>query len=326
MAWTLAELSKIETDPLRKSVIDTLLMNANLLELIPWETIGTLATAIVRYKDLPSFGYRKVNEGFSESTGKFEQRVESVSLGGLDIDTDKAIARAKNTIADARAIQQTMALKSAAFQFNWKFIAGNPTSDPEEFKGLRLRVDDIAADGYTDQKIQCADYDTGILYDSATSHSFLNDLDKLVYAIDGHNPDYLLMNKKCLLAVRALLRKEKLLNNAADMFGRTIDMYGNTRLVDIGTRADQTTEIILNTETSAGVASGGTECTSIYAVKFGIGDETWGIQEYPMEVTDLGELQTAPKYRTRIDWPHGLATVSPRSIARLYGVVPDSSS
>jgi hypothetical protein len=303
-----------------------MLMNSNLLELVPWETIGTLATTVVKYKDLPSFGYRKINEGFSESTGKFEQKVENISLGGLDIDTDKAIARAKNTIADARAIQQQMAMKAAAWNFNFKFIAGNPQSDPEEFKGLRLRVDDINDEGFTDQKIQSADTDTGILYDTATSHSFLNDLDKLIYAIDGHNPDFLLMNKKMLLALRAVLRKEKLLNNAQDMFGRNIDMYGNTRLVDIGVRDDQTTEIILNTETTAGAASGGTECTSIYAVKFGIGDEVWGIQEYPLEVSDLGELQTAPKYRTRVDWPHGLAHVSPRSIARLYGIVPDSSA
>lgn len=326
MAWTLAELSKIETDTLRKSVMDTLLMNSNLLELVPWETIGTLATTIVRYKDLPSFGYRKVNEGFSESTGKFEQKVENISLGGLDIDTDKAIARAKNTIADARAIQQVMALKSAAFQFNWKVIAGDPTTDPEEFKGLRLRVDDLYTEGYTDQKFACNSTTVGILNSEATAYAFVNDIDKLVYAIDGHNPDYLLMNKKTLLALRAVLRRARLLNQAQDMFGRYIDMYGSTRLIDIGTRADQTTEIILNTETAAGAASGGTECTSIYAVKFGIGDETWGIQEYPMEVTDLGELQTAPKYRTRVDWPHGLATTSPRSIARMYGIVPDSSA
>ena len=326
MAWTLAELSKIETDTLRKSVIDGLLMESNLLELVPWESIGALATTVVRYKELPTFGYRKINEGFSESTGKFEQKVESISLGGLDIDTDKAIARAKNTIADARAIQQTMALKAAAYAFNNAFIAGNPTSDPEEFKGLTERVNDINDEGFTDQKIVSSDTDTGILNSTAASHQFLNDFDKLLYAIDGHNPDYCLMNKKMLLALRALLRKEKLLNNSEDMFGRNIDMYGSTRLIDIGTKSDQTTEIILNTETVLGVTSGGTECTSIYAVKFGIGDEAWGIQEYPLEVTDLGELQTAPKYRTRIDWPHGLAHVSRRSIARLYGIVPDSSS
>ena len=326
MAWTLAELSKIETDPLRKSVIDGMLMEADVMEFAPWETIGALATSVVRYQDLPSFGYRKVNEALTESTGHVEQKTETISLGGLDIDTDKAIARAKNTIADARALQQTMALKSASYQFNWKFIAGNPTADPEEFKGIRLRIDDIYAEGYTDQKFACNDVDTGILYDQTHRFDYIQDLDKLIYAIAGHEPEMLLMNKKLLLATRSCLIRERLLAADKDMFGRRVDMYGNTRLVDIGVRADQTTEIILNTETDAGVPSGGSECTSIYAVKFGEGDMLWGIQEYPMEVDDLGELQTKPAYRTRVDWPHGLADVSPRCMARMYGVVPDSSS
>ena len=323
MAWTLAEYSKIETDPLRKSVLDMLLLEANLLELVPQETIGRLSQTMVRYKDLPSFGYRKVNEAFAEATGKFEHKVESVSLGGLDIDTDIVIARNANSIEDARAIQQRMALKSAAYQYNWKFIAGDPTSDPEEFKGIRLRIDDIYAEGYTDQKFAGASTTTGILNSQTTRFAHIQDIDKLIYSIKGHNPDVLLMNKKMLLATRSCLLREKLLTYGADMFGRQIDTYGQTRLVDIGVRVDQTTEIILNSETSAGAASGGSANTysSIYAIKFGIGDSVWGIQMYPLEVRDMGELQTKPVYRTRVDWPHGLADIDPRCLARLYGVI-----
>ena len=326
MPWTLAEFSKIETDTLRKSVLDTLLMEANVVELVPWETIGTFTTTTVRIQDLPSFGYRKINEGFTESTGHLEQKVETISLGGLDIDTDKAIARAKNSIADARAVQQSMSLRSAAFQFNWKFIAGNPTTDPEEFKGVRLRIDDIYDEGYLEQKFACNSVSVGILNSQATRFNFIQDLDKLIYAVKGHSPDALFMNKKALLATRSCLIRERLLQTDKDMFGRNIDMYGNVRLIDMGVRADQVTEIILNTETTAGAPSGGTENTSIYAVKFGIGEFLWGIQMYPLEVEDLGELQTAPKYRTRVDWPHGLADTDPRCMARMYGVVPDSSS
>ena len=91
-------------------------------------------------------------------------------------------------------------------------------------------------------------------------------------------------------------------------------------------KQDQVTEVILNTETTAGAPSGGTENTSIYVCKFGIGTDFWGIQMYPLEVVDLGELQTAPKFRTRMDWPHSMADINPRSIARMYGIVPDSSS
>lgn len=326
MAWTLAEFSKIETDTLRKSVMDTLIMESNCLELVPWETIGQLATTLVRIQDLPSVAFRKVNEAFSESTGHFEQKVESVALFGGDVDTDKAIARAKNSIADARAIQQTLKLKAVAYDFNDNLINGNPGSDPDEFKGLQKRVDDIYNEDTTifaTQYIDLADTDDlGILRTSAARFAFLDKVNELIYAIAGHSPDFLFMNKKCLLAIRSTLMREKLLDTTKDMFDRIVDVYMGARLIDIGVKADQSTEIITNTET----LGGGSYETSIYAVKFGIGDMTWGIQQYPIEVTDLGELQTKPTYRTRVDWNLGLATVNPRSLARLYGIRADATA
>lgn len=323
MAWTLAEQSKIETDTLRKSVQDTLLMEASVLELVPWETIGKLATTVVMYQDLPSVGFRKINAGYTESTGTFMQKVESISLLGGMIDTDKAIARAANTIADARAIQQLMMVKAIAYKFNDKFVNGNPTSDPEEFKGISKRVDDIAAEGYTEQYIDLADTtNKGILRDTAARHFFLNMLDQLIYSIKGHNPNYLLMNKKMLLALRSVLRVEKLLDNTRDMFDRVVDVYQCCRLVDIGVKADQTTEIITNTES----LGGGSYETSIYAVKFGLGEFVWGIQQYGMEVVDKGLLEAKPVYRTEVDWPLGLAHIDPRSLGRLYGIRADATA
>jgi len=323
MPWTLAEFSKIETDTLRKSVIDTLIMESNCLELVPWETIGQLATTVVKIKDLPSVGFRKVNEGYAESIGHFEQAVENISLFGGDIDTDIAIARAKNTIADARAIQQTLKLKAIAYNFNDNLINGDPATDPEEYKGLSKRVDDVYNAGFTDQRIDLADTtDYGILRDSAARFAFLDKLNELLYAIVGHSPDFLFMNKKMLLAVRSLLLREKLLDQTKDMFDRRIDMYLGARMVDIGVTANQTTEIITNIETGGG----GSYETSIYAAAFGVGEKTWGIQQYPLEVRDIGELESKPVYRTRFDWNLGLATVNPRSIGRLFGIRADSTS
>jgi hypothetical protein len=324
-AWTLAELSKIETDTLRKSVIDTLLMESNILQLVPWETIGQLATTIVRVQDLPSVGFRKINEGYAAGVGHFEQKVENISLMGCYLDCDKAIARAKNTIADARAIAQVMALKAMAYKFNDKFINGDPTTDPEEFKGLQKRVEDVVAEGYDGQYIDNAGTSgDGILLSDAESHNFLNKLDELIYSIKGHQPDLLFMSKKMLLALRSLLRKQKLLDSTKDMFDRRVDTYSNCQLIDIGVKADQITNIITNTETLE--AAGAAESTSIYAVKFGIGELLWGIQEYPMEVEDKGILEATPVYRTEIDWPLGLALADPRAVGRLYGIIPDSST
>lgn len=322
--FTLIEMSKIETDTLRKSVIDTLLMEISLMEIIPWETIGQLSTTIVRMGSLPSVGFRKINEGFSSGTAALEQKVEVISLMGGYFDTDKAIARAKNTIAKARALVQMMQLKAMGYKFNDKVVNGDPQSDPEEFKGIKARIADLVADGYTGQYIDNAGTaGDGILLSSAESMNFLNKLDQAQYAIKGHNPDVALMNDTMLLAIRALLRKEKLLNQAADFFDRPIDMYGTARLLDIGCKADQSTKIITNTETleDAGVA----ESTSIYFAKMGIGDKFWGIQEYPLEVDDKGLLEGSPIYRTEMDWPLGLANADPYCLSRLYAIIPNNS-
>lgn len=320
MAWTLAELSKIETDVLRKSVIDTLLYEANLLEMIPWETIGTLATTVVRYQDLPSIGFRKVNNPYSESTGTFEQKTETISLCGADIDTDKAIARAKNTIGDARAIQQGMMLKALGYSINDKFINGNPVSDPEEYMGIARRILRNVNAGFTGQAIASAT--TTVLPDptaataDASHNTFLDEIDELIYAITGHTPDALLMSSKMLLVLRSVLRRLKVLTTTQDMFGRIIDMYGNVKLIAMGVKADQTTEIIPSDGTE--FWSDSVKETSIYAVKFGVGDQLWGIEEYSLEVKDLGEQQSKPVFRTRLDWPLGLADVDPRCMAVLH--------
>lgn len=310
-AWTLAELSKIETDTLRKSVIDTLLMESNLMELVPWETIGQLTTTIVKVQDLPSVGFRKINEGYDAAMGSFEQKAENISLMGCYMDCDKAIARAKNTIADARAIMQTMALKSVAYKFNDKFINGNPVADPEEFKGLKVRVDEAVAEGFTDQDI-AADVSNALPSAiSADNHKFLDKLDELIYSVKGHNPDFLIMNRKMLLVLRSILRHERLLDTTRDMFDRVVDVYQGCRLIDIGVKADQTTDII-------GIDGSG--FTEIYAVKFGIGDLLWGIQEYPLEVEDKGLLESMPVYRTEMDWPLGLAQADARAVGRLHSI------
>jgi hypothetical protein len=239
---------------------------------------------------------------------------------GVYMDTDKAIARAKNTIGDARAIQQTMALKAVAYKFNDKFISGDPQTDPEEFKGLTKRVDDLYAEGFTGQLVnfESANAGRGILYDTTERNYFLNRMDVLLYAIVGHKPDVLYMNSNVLLAIRQILRQEKLLDTTKDIFDRVVDSYMGAKLIDIGVKADQTTEIITSTETKGGNA----DESSIYAVKFGVGEFLWGIQEYPIEVTDKGLLEATPVYRTEVDWPLGLAVANPYSIARGYCVIP----
>ena len=179
MAFTLADYANVETDTLRKSVLDTLLMESDVLQDLPWETIGALATTIVRIQDLPSVGFRRVNEGYSSSDGTLEQNVETISLMGLYADVDKAIIRAKNNIQDARALQQQMMVKAMSYNFNDKFINGDPETDPDEFKGLEQRVGDLNSAGFTSQYIDNGGTSgDGVNLNSAERQNFLDKFDQ----------------------------------------------------------------------------------------------------------------------------------------------------
>jgi len=64
------------------------LEESNILQKIPWSTQPQLAVQVTAAKTLPTAGTRKLNADFTESTGKFEQKVEEKYIFGLDIDVD----------------------------------------------------------------------------------------------------------------------------------------------------------------------------------------------------------------------------------------------
>lgn len=322
MALTLAEHAKQAANEgklVLAEIADWFLMESNVSQIVQWATNPQLAMQITSFKTLPTVGTRKINASFSESTGTFEPKIEGKYIFGHDIDVDVVLERAN---PGERQTQRRMAAKSMSFTFNDMFINGDPASD--QFKGLSMRVDDVYDDGYTNQYIDggSATIGRGVLYDSTDRHYFIDNVSKLIHVISEHKPDSLFMNSKLYLCFESAMRRESLLKQTEDMFGRIINTFSGVPLIDIGIKADQTTEIITNTET----LSGGTDETSIYAVKYGENEYLWGMQQAPMDVRDLGEVDDKPVLRDRVEWVVGLAVSNPRSIARAYGFVADSGA
>ncbi|KKN76524.1 hypothetical protein LCGC14_0370330 [marine sediment metagenome] len=294
---------------------------SHMAQSLVWATNKELAVQITSWKTLPTVGTRILNAGFSESSGKFQQKIESKYIFGHYIDVDSVLVDANPA---ERTIQRQQSAEGMAFKFNDMFINGDPQSN--EFKGLSGRVDDVNALGgiYTDQYIDAGSATTGkgILYDTTERHYFIDQMAKLKHVIVGHRPDAFLMNSKMYLAFESAMRRESLLKQDADQFGRIINMFSSVPLVDIGIKADQATEIITNGES----LSLGSDETSIYAYRLGEGKYLWGIQQKPMEVIDHGRRDSAPVFRDEVQWVIGLAVSDPRSIARAYGFVADSGA
>lgn len=326
MALTLAEYSKQALEDgnlLLNNIADWSLKESNMLQLIPWATNKELAVKIISWASFPDIGTRKIGAAFSESTGEFKTKIEEKYIFGQYIDVDVVLAKAGQTIGDVRQNQRKASAKSMAFKFNNMFINGNPSND--QFKGIKARVTDIVAAGFTDQYFDAgsATNNRGMLYDSTDRQLFMDNVSKLIYVTAEHSPDALLMNGKMYLAFEAAFRRETVLKQTEDMFGRIINTYSGVPLVAMGVvAAFSTTEIIPNNEN----LSSGSQETSIYAVKFGEEEYMWGVQQEPMEVIDLGRLQTQSSYRDEVSWVIGLAVSEPRSLARAYGFVASAQA
>jgi hypothetical protein len=308
---TLAEQAKLERDPLRKGIIMGLLEESYVMQTLPFEGIGGLGISVVKWQTLPTVGFRKISQAFSESTGTTQQQSESVYILGGDIDVDVVLNRDKNTIMDPRALQTKMETKAIAYAFNDFFINGDQATTPDGFDGLKVRVSNLASR----QTIDAASLDlsTGTARDT-NAQTLLDYLHQLIYVIEGHKADALYMNDTTYLYVESVVRRAGLLSTTKDSFDRTVSTFMGVPLIDMGVKADQTTKIIAdNHDGSSGI-------TSIYACRFGVGEYLHGIEEFKLDVRDLGELPDKSVLRTRTEWPVGLANWNDRSMGRLKGL------
>jgi len=101
-----------------------------------------------------------------------------------------------------------------------------------------------------------------------------------------------------------------------DEFGKRVTQFDGLPIVvvDYDANGDQ---IVAFNEVGAGGPTA--TATSIYCVN--MSDEgVIGLQNGTMEVRDLGELQSAPVMRTRVEWLVGMAVMHGRAAARLRGI------
>jgi hypothetical protein len=210
-----------------------------------------------------------------------------------------------------------MKLKAMAFEWNDTFINGNEvTVDEDEFNGLKYRVGQFPERQriYTDASGDGTGAALLVLSTAATQHQLLDALHEASHNVGG--ADAFFMNEKTYLYLSSILRRQSLLDTTQDSFDRAINSFLGAPLIDVGLKADGSTEIITNTETDAS----GNDATSIYAVKFGLDEGLVGLQLDNLDayvVTE--ELDSKPAKRIRIDWANGLATLGDYCICRIMG-------
>lgn len=308
MALTLAQSATLSANDLQRGIAESFVLQSRVLDRIPLIPIQGNAYAYNSESTLPGVAFRAVNTAYTESTGTFVQATEVLTILGGDADVDKFIVQTRGNLADQRAEQANLKVKAAQFKYNDAFINGDTGVDANSFDGLKKRLTG-------NQVVAAAANGLGPI---AGGHSFFDALDDALSRVP-QGVDVFYMNQAILGKIRSSARRLGGWDQTRNEFGVPIDTYNGVPMLAIGTTAAGV-EILPQTETQ-GTASG--TVSSIYGVKWsdspashGVGAITnGGLQAY-----DLGELQTMPVYRTRIDFYVGLVVFG-RGGVRLTGVL-----
>lgn len=292
MALTLLEAAKLETgDVFKQGVIEKFAESSEILRVLPFEGISGNALKYNIEEALPGVGFRGVNGSYTESTGILNPQTESLVIAGGDLDVDKFIVDTMG--AGQRTTQEAMKIKALALAWTRTFIKGDSETNPREFDGLQKRLQGDA------------------LIDNGTAALSLLKLDEAIDAVD--NPTHLIMNKTMRRRLTVAARTAAVGGNITyvlDEFGRQVAKYNDIPILIMGKDNDNA-EILDFSEAGS--------TTSIYIVSMEDGKVT-GLENGGMDVRDLGELESKPSFRTRVEWYSAIAVFAPQSAARLKGI------
>lgn len=301
MALNLVEAAKLMQNPLQAAIVMTFAEQSPVLSALPFINIQGNAYKYNREGTLPSVAFRGVNEAYSESVGVLNPQIEPLLICGGDLDVDNYIIKTQGE--QARAVHEAMKVKAITSSWQTKFIKGDSSSDPREIDGLQRRL--------TGNQVISNNSGSG---GGALS---LAKLDELIDAVSM--PTHLIMNKalrRRLTAASRLSTVGGFITYTQDAFGRKVEVYGDLPILVLE-ELDGGDTVIPFTEACSG--GGASAASSIYCVSFRE-DHLAGIQNSDMDVRDLGELDTKPVFRTRVEWLAGIAMFHGRGAARLRDI------
>ena len=301
MALTLLEASKRSMNALESGVIEMFARESDILANLPFQNISGNALRYNREETLPGIGFRGINEAYTESTGILNPVTEPLVIAGGDLDVDQFILKTMGE--EQRQGQEAMKVKALSLAWTAAFIRGDSTTNPRQFDGLQARV--------TGNQLQAM----GAAGAGAALSLF--SLDALIDSVD--RPTHLIMNKAMRRRISQAARTPAIGGNLSwdmDQFGRQVARYNDLPILIAD--YDNTGAQILgfNEPTPNGTPA---QTTSVYCVSFAPGMIT-GIQNGQIEVRDLGELDTQPVMRTRVEWYSGIAIYHGRAAARLRNI------
>jgi hypothetical protein len=301
VALTIVEAAKIAANNgefKKAGVLASFAESSPLLRAMPIVTIPGNSYAYARQAELPTVAFRAVNSAFTPNEGKLEIRTEALKLIGGEVDVDRALVQQMG--ADVRSVHEQMKSIALGQTIGQAIVKGAVATDANGFDGLKVRYG--GASPTASSQI--------IPNGGSASALSLKKLDQAIDAVDKSiGRRYIICNQATRRNITAFLRTSSQIQVTRDEYGNQVYSYAGLDMLEL----DQ------NGNRDGSAAFGDSSNTdSLYVVAMGEGGMHMIQGAGGISVRDLGEIPTAPVFRTRIDWACGLVDEHVRCVARLY--------
>lgn len=328
-ALTLAQYAILSNDPRILRITYSLLQNAQVLQDIPLTVKKTLYINGSRWTgNLPTVNWARLNTEPTVTTGTPSPYQEQLYFVRNAIDTDRVFVEDENRITDPRAAMIEAYLAAYGYDLNDKFINNDHLAgDAQAPVGLRYRTSSAGQTAYgtnSDMLIDASGMDlTQANMTAAIANNLIEIVQQLLDRMGTREGEGVTIYANDTW-IRRFERAVRIAGVGAgfsivkDAFDRPVANYKQAKIRDIGRKANQTTKIITDTETSAG-AAGSSTYTSMYAVRYGEGQfHGWQFDEFMMK--DIGRIGNAGTIlRNLADWGVGFIQDHTRCVGRIFG-------
>ena len=292
---SLAQSARMTNDVLQAGVIEVLATESKLLQLLPFMNVQGSGYTYNIEKNLGNAQFRKVNGGYNYGAIETIPVTERIVILGDEAIVDTYQIAVESDINNLMAIEVALRTKAIAHKFEKCFIDGGKAagsgvpseSVANEFVGILTRYTETAPANIPSDALPL--FQAQVI---KKTDDLIGDLDTLLDMVAG-GADCLIMNKKTRRQVTA--KGRAFCDYRQGEFGTQFVQYGGIDIVDVD--GDLLADDV------------------VIAAKFGAKEAVCGLQNGGVRVTALGEMESQPQLKTRIEWFVGLAVFNPKAVA-----------
>lgn len=138
MAVSLIDFATQTQSPLKKGLVQEVTNESIFLRRLHFVPVDGFAYTYNRQKTLGGIAFRGLNESYTNDTGVVNPQVETLSIFGGEVRTDRQLVNKQGDAVRANAIAAKV--KKAGLFFDKYVLKGDPGVDPLQFYGLNSRL------------------------------------------------------------------------------------------------------------------------------------------------------------------------------------------